>query len=61
MKYPEALQSSGTGVVSGFNTFDVWWVHGGTNRICVATNGSGGGWSSDGGSNAARGTGYSVL
>src|SRR5262249_15057912 len=31
------------------------------NRICVATNGSGGGWASDGGSNTARGTTYSAL
>ena len=51
-------------VVSG-NVYDVWWVHGGANRICLAmsaSGGGGGGWSSDtGGSNTARGTGYSQL
>jgi hypothetical protein len=51
-------------VVSG-NVYDVWWVHGGTNRICLAmstSSGAGGGWASDtGGSNTARGTGYSQL
>lgn len=46
------------------NVYDVWWVHGGANRICIAmsaSTGGGGGWSSDGGSNTARGTGYSQL
>lgn len=51
-------------VVSG-QVYDVWWVHGGTNRICLAmssASGGGGGWASDtGGSNTARGTGYSQL
>jgi hypothetical protein len=51
-------------VVSG-NVYDVWWVHGGANRICLAmstSGGGGGGWSADtGGSNTARGTGYSAL
>jgi len=51
-------------VVSG-NLYDVWWVHGGANRICLAMSapsGGGGGWSADtGGSNTARGTGYSQL
>lgn len=51
-------------VVSG-NVYDVWWVHGGANRICVAMSssiGGGGGWASDtGGSNVVRGTGFSQL
>ena len=51
-------------VVSG-QVFDVWWVHGGANRICLAMSaagGGGGGWASDtAGSNTARGTGYSQL
>lgn len=51
-------------VVSG-QIYDVWWVHSGANRICLAMSsatGGGGGWASDtGGSNTARGTGYSQL
>jgi hypothetical protein len=51
-------------IVSG-NVYDVWWAHGGANRICVAmsaASGGGGGWSSDtSGSNTARGTGFSQL
>lgn len=51
-------------VVSG-QVYDVWWVHGGANRICLAmstSTGGGGGWASDtAGSNTARGTGYSQL
>ncbi len=51
-------------VVSG-QVYDVWWVHGGANRICIAMSGAtggGGGWASDtAGSNTARGTGYSQL
>lgn len=46
------------------NVYDVWWVHGGANRVCIAmsaSTGGGGGWSSDGGSNTSRGTGYSQL
>lgn len=56
------MQTTGTGVVNNSDVFDIWWVHSGTNRICVATNGSGGGWASDtGGSTTARGTGYSQV
>lgn len=51
-------------VVSG-QVYDVWWVHSGASRICLAmsaSGGGGGGWASDtGGSNTARGTGYSQL
>jgi hypothetical protein len=51
-------------VVSG-QVYDIWWVHGGANRICIAMSsavGGGGGWASDtGGSSTARGTGYSQL
>jgi hypothetical protein len=51
-------------VVSG-QVYDVWWVHSGTNRICLAmssASGGGGGWASDsGGSNTVRGTGYSQI
>jgi len=43
----------------------MWWVHGGANRICLAMSaatGGGGGWSSDtGGTNTARGSGYTQL
>jgi len=56
------LQSASTGVINNGDVFDVWWVHSGANRICVATNGAGGGWASDtAGSTTARGTGYSAL
>jgi len=45
--------------------YDLWWVHGGANRVCLAMSaaaGGGGGWASDtGGSSTARGTGYSQL
>jgi hypothetical protein len=51
-------------VVSG-QVYDVWWVHGGANRICLAmsaSSGGGGGWASDtGGSITSRGTGYTQL
>ena len=56
-----AMQNTGTGVLNANGVFDVWWSSG-ANHICVATNGAGGGWASDtGGSNTARGTGYSQL
>jgi hypothetical protein len=56
-----AMATTSTGVFSALNVFDVWWSSANHN-ICVATNGSGGGWASDtGGSNTARGTGYSQL
>src|SRR5579863_6311237 len=56
------MATSGTGVANNADNFDVWWVHGGASRVCIATNGSGGGWASDtGGSTTARGTGYSQL
>ena len=54
-----ALQTSGTGAVNSGDVFDIFFdgVH-----ICVATNGSGAGWSGDtGGSITARGTGYSSV
>lgn len=51
-------------VVSG-QVYDVWWVHSGANRICLAMStgsGGGGGWASDtGGSSTARGSGYSAV
>ena len=56
------MQTSSTGVTNSGGVFDIWWVHSGGSKICVATNGSGGGWASDtGGSNTARGTGYTQL
>lgn len=57
------MQTSGTGVTNNAGVFDIWAVNvAGTLTLCVATNGSGGGWASDsGGSNTARGTGYSQL
>jgi hypothetical protein len=57
-----AMQSSGTGVLNSGGVFDVWWEGNTNHNICVATNGSGGGWASDtGGSATARGTGYSQI
>lgn len=57
-----AMASSGTGVLNAGGVFDVWWEGNTNHKICVSTNGSGGGWASDtGGSNTARGTGYSQL
>jgi hypothetical protein len=57
-----AMQSSSTGVLNANGVFDVWWEGNTNHKICVATNGSGGGWASDtAGSNTARGTGYSQL
>lgn len=57
------MATTGTGVTNNAGVFDVWAVNvSGTLAICVATNGSGGGWASDtAGSNTARGTGYSQL
>jgi hypothetical protein len=57
------MQASSTGVINNAGVFDVWAVNiSSTLTLCVATNGSGGGWASDsGGSNTARGTGYSQL
>jgi hypothetical protein len=56
-----ALEASGTGVENNNDLFDVFWAHAAA-TICVATNGSGGGWSSDsGGSLTARGSGYSNI
>jgi hypothetical protein len=59
----DVLQTSGTGVTNGNGVFDEWAVNvSGTLTLCHATNGSGGGWASDtGGSNTARGSGYSAL
>src|SRR5581483_3702624 len=60
------VSAASTGQITTAGVFDVWWVHGGANRICIATSagagGGGGGWASDtGGSNTARGTGYSQV
>ena len=62
----DAMVATATaGQVVGSQVFDVWWVHGGANRICLAMSsatGGGGGWASDtGGSNTSRGTGYTVI
>lgn len=57
-----AMQASSTGVLNANGVFDVWWEGNTNHKICVATNGSGGGWASDtGGSATSRGTGYSQL
>jgi hypothetical protein len=57
-----AMAPSGSGVLNSGGVFDVWWEGNTYHTICVATNGSGGGWASDtGGSNTARGTGYTQL
>ncbi len=56
----DVLPPSGTGVVNTAGVFDEWAVNiAGTLTLCHATNGAGGGWASDSGSNTARGTGYS--
>ena len=59
------VSAASAGQVVASQVYDVWWVHGGANRICIAmssSSGGGGGWASDtGGSNTARGTGYSQL
>lgn len=57
------LEASGTGLESANNVFDVWFYdNSGSPVVCIATNGSGAGWSGDtGGSNTARGTGYTAL
>lgn len=59
------VSAASAGQVVSANIYDVWWVHGGANRICLAmsaSTGGGGGWSADtGGSNTARGTGYTQL
>lgn len=56
------MASTGTGVLNAAGVFDVWWEGNTHHNICIATNGSGGGWASDtAGSNTARGTGYSQL
>ncbi len=58
----DAMAASSTGVLNAAGVFDVWWEGNTNHNICVTTNGSGGGWASDsGGSNTARGTGYSQL
>lgn len=59
----DALPANGTGAVNANDLFDEWYT-GPVNapRICHATNGSGGGWSSDtGGGLNNRGTGYTQL
>lgn len=60
------VSAASAGQTVNNNLYDVWWVHGGANRICLAMSsavGGGGGWSSDagGGSNTARGTGYTQI
>lgn len=56
------LEPSGTGVENANGVFDVWAINSSGLKICIATNGSGGGWASDtGGSNTTRGTGYTQL
>jgi hypothetical protein len=58
------VSAASAGQVVGGQVYDVWWVHGGTNRICLAmssSTGGGGGWASDGGSTTSRGTGFTVL
>jgi hypothetical protein len=59
------VSAASAGQVVAGQVYDVWWVHSGANRICLAmsaSSGGGGGWASDtGGSITARGTGYSQL
>lgn len=57
----DVVPTSSTGVANASDNFDEFFDHISA-KICHATNGSGGGWSSDtGGSTTARGTGYSQL
>lgn len=57
-----ALEASGAGAENAGGVFDIWWDHNAGPRLCVATNGAGGGWASDtAGANTARGTGYSQV
>jgi hypothetical protein len=59
------VSAASAGQVVNNNVYDVWWVHGGANRICLAMSaaaGGAGGWASDtSGTNTARGTGYTQL
>jgi hypothetical protein len=57
------LKSSGTGAENSADVFDDFAVNvSGVLTLCVATNGSGAGWSGDtGGSVTSRGSGYSQL
>jgi hypothetical protein len=59
------VSAASAGQVVNNNVYDVWWVTGGANKICLAMSaavGGGGGWSADtAGSNTARGTGYTQL
>ena len=61
----DAMVATATaGQVITNEVYDSWWVHNGTNHICLAmsaSGGGGGGWSNDGGSKTSRGTGYTVL
>jgi hypothetical protein len=59
----DTVIASGTGQLNAANVFDVYAVEVSSAPVlCVPTNGTGGGWASDsGGSNTARGTGYSQL
>lgn len=56
-----AMATAGAGVLNAGQVFDAWWVHSGANRLCIATSGAGQGWAGDGGSNTARGAGYTQL
>lgn len=56
------LRATGTGMENANDVFDIWWWHNaGSPALCVATNGSGAGWSGDGGSLSSRGSGYTQL
>lgn len=59
------VSAASAGQIVNGQVYDVWWVTGGANKICVAmsaSGGGGGGWASDtAGSSTARGTGYSQL
>ncbi len=59
------VSAASAGQIVNNNVYDIFWVHSGASRVCVAMSGAsggGGGWSSDtAGSNTARGTGYSAI
>ncbi len=61
----DMVATAGPGQTVSGQVYDIWWVHGGANRLCIAmssVSGGGGGWAFDtGGTAQQRGTGYTQL
>lgn len=60
------VSAASTGQITASGVFDIWWEGNTHHNICIATSagagGGGGGWASDtGGSNTARGTGFTQI